>query len=72
MGGDRAEAWSAREEFKGPLFCRNTGRARGGAEQPDMDVSSAMEKVRAWPSGQEMLAQLRASGQTSRFEASAF
>lgn len=47
VGGDTEEVWSTREEFKGPLFCRNTGRAGGGAEEPDMDVSSAMEKVRA-------------------------
>lgn len=36
-------------------MCGNTGRARGGAEQPHMDASSATEKVRARPSGHEML-----------------
>lgn len=41
MGGDREEVGSSREEFKGPLFCRDTGRASGGAAEP------AMEKVRA-------------------------
>lgn len=39
VGGDREEVWSTREEFKGPLFFRNTGsrqrrsrRARHGCE----------------------------------------
>lgn len=41
MGGDGEEVRSAGEEFKGPLFCGNTGRAT------EEEKSSAMEKVRA-------------------------
>lgn len=47
MGGDREEVWSTGEEFKVPLFKSSRGRARHGAEEIDMDVSPAMEKVRA-------------------------
>lgn len=55
------EVWSAREEFKGPLFClelrrseQRSRRARHGCE-----LSHGEGKSRAFISEQEMLAEVR-------------